>query len=223
MGIMINLDCDVFYHSRRNMADSVDEAYVRQYIDQYKDTSVSDIVFNVGGLLSSTPSNVRSTYADRALAAEQLAREKGEAFTWGCAPVVKRLNALGLDVYRIWIDRCRENGITPWISFRMNDCHNLFIEDDPLVPPEVAEHFADYSVVRHHRQIGWFDRCQDYALEADPFPLWDPDNSGNRFPEHPSPSSKLYGQGAYCLRYCGNYPCYGSQFSDPGRGRGISV
>ena len=166
MGIMINLDCDVFYHSRKNMADSVDEAYVRKYIDQYKDTSVSDIVFNVGGLLSSTPSTVRSTYADRALAAEQLAREKGEAFTWGCAPVVKRLNALGLDVYRIWIDRCRENGITPWISFRMNDCHNLFIEDDPLVPPEVAEHFADYSVVRHHRQIGWFDRCQDYALEA---------------------------------------------------------
>lgn len=160
MGIMMNLDCDVFYHSRRHMADRVDEAHVRAYIDQYRGTTVTDLVLNVGGLLSSTPSRVRTTYLQQV----QRAKAGDRGCQWGCIPVVERLAELGLDVYDIWIRRCRENGITPWISFRMNDCHNLFFDNDPLVPPEMAEHFADYSVVRHHRQIGWYDRCRDYSL-----------------------------------------------------------
>ena len=30
----------------------------------------------------------------------------------------------GIDPYEVWIRRCRERGISPWLSPRMNDCHN---------------------------------------------------------------------------------------------------
>ena len=30
----------------------------------------------------------------------------------------------GIDPYKVWIKRCRERGISPWLSPRMNDCHN---------------------------------------------------------------------------------------------------
>ena len=40
----------------------------------------------------------------------------------------KRLHAAGLDPYAIWIRRSREQGLSPWLSMRMNDVHNV---DDP--------------------------------------------------------------------------------------------
>ena len=159
MGIMINLDCDVFYHSRRNVPHLICEEYVREYINQYKDTSVSDIVLNVGGTLSSTPSKTRTCYLERA----KYAKENG--IEWGCTDVLLKLDELGLDVYKIWIDQTLKNGLNPWISFRMNDAHNLMIDDDPLISPQLKEMFKNCSVIRHHRQIGWYDRCQDYSIE----------------------------------------------------------
>ena len=35
----------------------------------------------------------------------------------------KLLHDQGIDPYVVWIDRCRERGISPWISMRMNDVH----------------------------------------------------------------------------------------------------
>jgi len=37
----------------------------------------------------------------------------------------KRLDQAGIDPYAIWIDRCRTQGISPWISMRMNDVHGV--------------------------------------------------------------------------------------------------
>ena len=158
MGLMINLDCDVFYHSRRNVPNLICEDYVREYINQYMKTSATDIVLNVGGLLSSTPSCVRATYLDRAKYAAE------HNLDWGCAPVVLKLDELGIDVYKVWVSRLFENGLNPWLSFRMNDAHNL-LDDTPLTSPQLRSMFEKCSVIRHHRQFGWYDRCQDYSLE----------------------------------------------------------
>lgn len=35
----------------------------------------------------------------------------------------KALHDKGLDPYAIWIARCRKNGVSPWLSMRMNDAH----------------------------------------------------------------------------------------------------
>ena len=161
MGLILNLDCDWFFHSRKKVPHLVDEAYARRYISQYKGTTVSDIFLNVGGLMSSTPSKVRTTYFERL---EQLKKD-GKEDEWACAPVLKKLTELGIDTYTVWIDQLRRDGINPWLSFRMNDAHNLLIDDDPLISPQLKGMFKTCAVIRHHRQIGWYDRCQDYSVE----------------------------------------------------------
>ena len=35
------------------------------------------------------------------------------------------LHERGLDPYTIWITRCREKRISPWLSMRMNDVHDV--------------------------------------------------------------------------------------------------
>ena len=35
----------------------------------------------------------------------------------------KKLFDAGIDPYKVWIARCREKGVSPWLSIRMNDCH----------------------------------------------------------------------------------------------------
>lgn len=41
--------------------------------------------------------------------------------SWG--KTLKSLHDRGIDPYAVWIARCREKGISPWISVRMNDIH----------------------------------------------------------------------------------------------------
>jgi hypothetical protein len=41
------------------------------------------------------------------------------------------LDQKGIDPYTVWITRCRQKNISPWISMRMNDVHNV---DDPNHP-----------------------------------------------------------------------------------------
>ena len=45
------------------------------------------------------------------------------AVNWPWCVNAKLLHDRGIDPYRIWIDRAREKGISPWISLRMNDVH----------------------------------------------------------------------------------------------------
>lgn len=69
-----------------------------------------------------------------------------------------------LDPYTLWIARARQKGISPWISMRMNDLHNV---DDP-------ESFMHSSFWREHpeyrrvpwRAVDWRDRAFDFAHAA---------------------------------------------------------
>ena len=47
---------------------------------------------------------------------------RGEQTRW--AQNAKLLRDRGIDPYQVWIERCRERGISPWLTPRMNDAHN---------------------------------------------------------------------------------------------------
>ena len=48
--------------------------------------------------------------------------KQGVYTTW--AKHAKLLFDKGIDPYEVWIRQCRRRGISPWLSPRMNDCHN---------------------------------------------------------------------------------------------------
>ena len=80
----------------------------------------------------------------------------------------KLLHDRGIDPYEIWISRCRENGVSPWISMRMNDVHYVTVEN----------YFRNESFWRHHPELRrfpmkavsgggrWSDFALDYSHEA---------------------------------------------------------
>lgn len=66
----------------------------------------------------------------------------------------------GIDPYSVWIQRCREKGVGPWVSIRMNDVHWV----------TVSNYFRNATFCRTRRDLwrnqdakdDWNDYCLDY-------------------------------------------------------------
>lgn len=72
----------------------------------------------------------------------------------------------GLDIFAIWIRRCRERGIVPWVSMRMNDIHGVTTENSY----RVCKFWRDHPELRrtpdrdpYTAGSGWMPFAFDYA------------------------------------------------------------
>ena len=162
-GIMLNEDPNHFYVSRMNVADEIDEAYLRSFIDQYQDTDVTDFLICANVPLSSFPSEVLMSFSDKYFVREELGQPVDYTGTF-VKTAYKIWNEKGLDLFPIWIDQCNRNGIHPWISFRMNDAHCHYDIPNVLISQNYYDYFKDFSRVRHRRQFQYYDRCRDFAI-----------------------------------------------------------
>ena len=123
--ILLNWDADIEYFFLRfsggfeNIADKA-----RGFIDTYyRDRGIGDILFNVFAQSSVTPSRV---FTDR-LTKYRRKEENGVPVDYSgedrlALPAICR-EKYGVGLTELWIERCREVGIRPWISVRMNDNH----------------------------------------------------------------------------------------------------
>lgn len=165
--IIFNEDSDHFYHLHlyTHKCEHVTPEDLRAYIDTLKDTDVTDYFCNVGGSLSGFPSKVKISYPEKFLASDE--------FDWSDTVLEVAHNIWiknKLDLFRIWFDRCREVGIRPWASIRMNDVHCLYSyqkgsKDSFLVPKEYYENFDKHSRILHRKQMEYMDRAKNFALE----------------------------------------------------------
>ena len=71
-GIMYDLDGDHFYHSRANHLEIINEEYLKSVMRQYKGTQITDFVMSINGVLSSVPSKIKTTYAEKYLKEEEM-------------------------------------------------------------------------------------------------------------------------------------------------------
>jgi len=125
-------------------------------VDQSKDTFVTDILFCIFCQYSATDSDVFTTYAEKFLQKEY----EGEAvdFTEEYRGIYKINKAYGTDPYAVWIRRCKEIGIRPWLTFRMNDCHvNAFLKS-------TFQQLAKKNGWIIGEQYGYFGNCLDYKV-----------------------------------------------------------
>lgn len=87
-----------------------------------------------------------------------------KASSW--ARALKRLHDEGIDPYAVWIRRCREKGIRPWISMRMNDVHGVtdpsycslstFWRQNPQfrrVPDSKSRDWSHYAFDFSHKEV----------------------------------------------------------------------
>jgi len=119
-----NIDVDSILQSFLNSAadaETFSEELLYPIVDLSCGTAVTDVLLAIFGQYSATDSQVFTDYADKFLEREY----DGEAvdFFERYRGIYKLNKEYGVDPFRVWIRRCREIGIRPWLTIRMNDCH----------------------------------------------------------------------------------------------------
>jgi len=117
--LVINEDNSHFFGTRR--PEEMTLAGLHAFVDQYAGSAVTHLFLNPNGMCANFRSRTRDAIWDPVDG-----KEPGPERIW--PQNARRLFIAGLDPYTVWIDRCREKGISPWLSMRMNDIHCV---DDP--------------------------------------------------------------------------------------------
>jgi len=156
-GLIINEDNSHFFGSR-NASEMTVEG-LNAFVDQYAWTKVTHLFL--------CPNCMRASYAsdacdriwdvgDQIVPADQLV-----ANAW--VNNARILHEKGLDPYTIWIARCREKGISPWLSMRMNDLHEVDNLKSYIVNTFWLAH-PEYWRVPGSTTGGWTDRAFDFGI-----------------------------------------------------------
>jgi outer membrane protein assembly factor BamB len=109
--LIVNEDNDHYFKQK---AELMTEAALQAYIDRFANTKVTHFFMCPNGQRTSYRSAVHEAIWDPV--AGTMPND-----IW-CVNA-KLLHDQGIDPYRVWIARCREKGISPWLTMRMNDVH----------------------------------------------------------------------------------------------------
>ena len=123
-GIFLNVDINtVTFPFLKTVCQKscVTEEDLYPFIDQYKETEITDVSVCVFNQISMTPSQAWSDVLD----VYHRKTENGVAVDY--TAIMDHYHQMyevhGIDPHEVWFRRCREVGITSWLSVRMNDCH----------------------------------------------------------------------------------------------------
>lgn len=112
--LVINEDNSHFFGSRK--PDDMTLAGLHAFVDQYAGSAVTHLYLCPNAMRASFRSRSRDAIWDPVDGKEPQGMWPQNA---------KRLAEAGLDPYKIWISRCREKGVSPWLTMRMNDVHDV--------------------------------------------------------------------------------------------------
>ena len=111
---VINEDNSHFFGTRP--AEAMNLAGLHAFIDQYAGTKVTHLFLSPNSMRASFRSRTRDAIWDPV---------DGKEPTGAWPDHARRLNEAGIDPYAVWIARSRDRNISPWLSMRMNDVHNV--------------------------------------------------------------------------------------------------
>ena len=118
---VVNEDNDHFFKCDASL---MTERGLSDYIDYICRGKVTHVFFCVNGQRTSYDSKTWEPIwagLDDQARSDTATRPDGTRDRW--AVNCKALFDAGIDPYAVWIRRCREKGVKPWVSMRMNDIH----------------------------------------------------------------------------------------------------
>ncbi|MBM3290799.1 MAG: hypothetical protein FJY92_11670, partial [Candidatus Hydrogenedentes bacterium] len=116
--VILNEDNSHFFGSRT--ADDMTMDGLNAFVDQYADTCVTHLFLNTNAMRASFASTTRDAIWD--LGGQRVPADQPFSQAW--VDNARMLHERGLDPYSVWIARCREKGVSPWLTMRMNDVHD---------------------------------------------------------------------------------------------------
>ncbi len=149
--LVINEDNSHFFGSRR--PEEMTPAGLNAFVDQYAGSAVTHLFLCPNAMRASFRSGSRDAIWDPV-------DGKDPEGLW--PQNAKRLFEAGLDPYNIWIRRCRQKGISPWLSMRMNDVHSVD-EPDNFMHSSFWRDHPEYWRVPHGSASPWVNRAMNYA------------------------------------------------------------
>ncbi|MDX9973631.1 MAG: hypothetical protein RBU21_11660, partial [FCB group bacterium] len=153
--LIINEDNSHFYMFRS--ADEMTVDGLNAFVDQYANTQVTHLFLNASAMRTSYDSAVWDAIWE--VGNQAVPQDNELAKKW--VENSRLLNERGLDPYAVWIARCREKKISPWISMRMNDVHDV---DNPSNFMHSTFWLNHPEYRRAPETKGWFYQALNYGL-----------------------------------------------------------
>ena len=158
---IVNLDDTHWAYWLINLCQSgnVTEEALNEYVEYYAGTDITDLMFCTFCQTSNTPTDVMSFRGDTYLQKEQRGNPVDNSIWQGFHDIYYDY---GIDLFKVWFDKCRNEGMNPWMSLRMNDCHE----------PDAETSFLRGDLFYTARRNGWmigeeygyYRNCFDYAV-----------------------------------------------------------
>ena len=140
-------------------AGKFDDASLNQYVLQYADSGVTDLLFNIFCQSSDVPSEIMTFRGDLYGKTEQ----NGSPVDYGNYYGLNAFyNEQHIDIFAKWIENCREVGIRPWLTLRMNDCHDPDEKTSQLRGELFYE--AEQNGWTIGDEYGYYRHCLNYAV-----------------------------------------------------------
>ena len=149
--LIINEDNSHFFGTRK--PEDMTLAGLHAFVDQYAGSAITHLFLRPNAMRASFRSRSRDAIWDPVDGQEPDGMWPQNA---------KRLFEAGLDPYQVWIDRCREKGVSPWLSMRMNDVHSV---DEPanFMHSSFWRTHPECWRVPHAAASPWVNRALNYA------------------------------------------------------------
>lgn len=138
--------------------DEVTEEKLKEYVSWYADTNVTDLLFCTFCQSSNTPTDVMTFRGDMYPNTLQNGKPVDySAWKWN-HDIYKEY---GIDLFELWFDECREQGIRPWMSLRMNDNH-LPYDETSFLRGDLF-YLAKENGWMIGEKYGYYQICLDYS------------------------------------------------------------
>ncbi len=136
-----------------------DEESLNAYVMQYASTGVTDLIFNIFCQSSDVPSDIMTFRGDLYGQTTQ----NGKSVDYSCYYGLNEFyNNKNIDIFGVWIEKCKAEGINAWLSLRMNDCH------DPDKETSALRGELFYEAVEKGWTIGdeygYYRNCLNYKI-----------------------------------------------------------
>lgn len=151
--LVVNEDNDRYFHLDRSQ---MTRDGLRAYVDSFAvGGKVSHIFFTPCGQPANYDSKVWEPVWKRLEDPAFMAFAKGNKHALSWPENCKYLHEQGIDPYAVWLERCRERGISPWLSMRMNDVH--FSTHRRMQPARSVRFWREHPELGRHPEWDRFD------------------------------------------------------------------
>ncbi len=147
------------YEQYLKAQEEITEDDLAFYVKPYYDTQVTDIMFSICGQTSSTKSEYITWRGDKIKQTE----ENGKAVDYS---TIKywwyTLQEKDIDPVPTWLKVSKEHNINPWLSVRMNDCHDSG-EETSFLRGDLF-YIAKENGWMIGEEYGYYHTCYDYSV-----------------------------------------------------------